>query len=1560
MDPPPAWQFAQRGVAAVRLLSRAAQDLGIDREVSVSADVVPRPTAAGMDEANTRRVFARHRVARATAGPLRFLLLTCCGVLVALLAFRAPGRTRSAGTNVAALRPWHLDAELHELNGSSAAADEELARTRKQRQRWRGRFRDFGGNVTKTADDLWLAAADRTATQRQGRWQQMRKRWQQMCKRWQQMRERWQQMRERTRLLSGWYSIEAPFWRWWRRRKSSGDDAHLVMLREDFDTGAAAGPEQKRLRSALDATCQVLAAAGVPGLAEHCPEAIVSHSLLLGDGVPSMRGCGPIWSVADQGSGAIVAQRELVARLSDAELRALLGLHIGRHILGPQMPLVWNWGRWWMIHRLYRGYGDAQALVLGALKQLRQQPTQRRKKAHGLNKLASRSLVSGRATARDATLLFALSQAGMHRNRALVVAADRLALLAAGGSVSAVAAAMAKSHDYAGDALPLKVRVLHMREWACTTQGQELISDAQARLKAMHVRTVTVVTGVMMLRVFLALAAITTILLSIFWFSAGTAAVALNALFASSAVSTLLVAKFTAWSFAPPALSGGSGGAEGAAGAAADVLGGQGPSLTALTQSALLALGLYSAIALLSARRRAQLKSAGKQTTVESLINEALPAAVEASVGAALLARCSVAAQKRPLFELDAELKVQWASALRGLTAKVEDLRRLSGETELVVQLCGKIEGEARRILGSELLWMRQALDPGHEGPLEKVLMWWQQDDGQGGTGFSPRQEVATEPKALDKLPYPSLAAAGVPPEILHAAPGDSKAAKQAATALAERHRQLDRLLLALRQAEGRGAASAGISAAVAERLGFRACGGSLALSLRGLLCCGRLSGRADASLRAFFADRLQRKPSCCEGARRPSVARCHLWNAALPLVILATLAAVRTAFVGMALLRQPQSTFNWNVILECVILVWAHCVLLRRMQEMCLPYLWAQLDACLVELAAEREQLLGHIRLPEQRSRLERLAHLKVLVLLQGVRTAQNLDYLTLCIQSEALKRAAAAELSSRGGSYKARKRSGKCEVDTSTKEFMHQCLQLLYALLPRHGRQGQRQVSSDMDVQMAMVWFDKPPLTGSNDQEASLHDIEEGAPSFGPPAGFGAAPSPAQLRGLQVALATSQRQLWMLFRLCDLRAMSQVQGTLSGVLDGQLRPIVLESRLRLDALPSMFEPTTPPSPPYPPHGAGAPLIVRPAQDGGSGRLLGDLDTTAESNDGSSDKSSVTAHRILALSASASEASEADCCGDGDGGGYDGGGGGGGRGHGSRGGSSLGSDSDDCSSVGADRDGMQRILAASDVSDGASSESASSAGFQSFGLPTSMWSGMSRSNASSSSSLGEALLTHHRPLIEGYASALRPLFMTRGDLTHLLLKFPSQVLLGNSAANARSFAAHRELLEELFGSVVIAVKSPERRGKVKLAFGASFSYGREPYTMGQAQTTIQIVAHGVKRLGHEPFPPLYEEEGEDDEHSEACVSIARDDVTEHGTHDNSPLEFEEIVVPFTEISSRELFLAELMQSDQCQLLASLSLGSHSKYGHRALRRRRRTLRHVREATQLLVNVPDQ
>lgn len=124
---------------------------------------------------------------------------------------------------------------------------------------------------------------------------------------------------------------------------------------------------------------------------------------------------------------------------------------------------------------------------------------------------------------------------------------------------------------------------------------------------------------------------------------------------------------------------------------------------------------------------------------------------------------------------------------------------------------------------------------------------------------------------------------------------------------------------------------------------------------------------------------------------------------------------------------------------------------------------------------------------------------------------------------------------------------------------------------------------------------------------------------------------------------------------------------------------------------------------------------------------------------------------------------------------------------------------------------------------------------------------------------------------------------------------------------------------------------------------------------LGSVMTTLQFMGDGVQRIGNEVCP-VVPEENEDEEWaaSECAASAARDAAPEQGA-----LEFEEVVVPLTEVSSRELFLAELLQSDQCQLLASLSQGSHSKYGHRALRRRRRTLRHVREATQLLHSVPN-
>merc|ERR1712224_53223 len=110
---------------------------------------------------------------------------------------------------------------------------------------------------------------------------------------------------------------------------------------------------------------------------------------------------------------------------------------------------------------------------------------------------------------------------------------------------------------------------------------------------------------------------------------------------------------------------------------------------------------------------------------------------------------------------------------------------------------------------------------------------------------------------------------------------------------------------------------------------------------------------------------------------------------------------------------------------------------------------------------------------------------------------------------------------------------------------------------------------------------------------------------------------------------------------------------------------------------------------------------------------------------------------------------------------------------------------------------------------------------------------------------------------------------------------------------------------------LVVAVKSSERRGsRIKLVFGESVTYRNEPYSLGTLTTTLHLVAHGVRRIGQEQFQTVYEEEcEEDEEQSECAVSVARnDDAMQQGV-----LEFEEVVIPLTEVSSRELFLAELM-----------------------------------------------
>jgi len=860
--------------------------------------------------------------------------------------------------------------------------------------------------------------------------------------------------------------------------------------------------------------------------------------------------------------------------------------------------------------------------------------------------------------------------------------------------------------------------------------------------------------------------------------------------------------------------------------------------------------------------------------------------------------------------------------------------------------LCNKLENEIKRVLVGETLWMRRVLELEQDAALERALFWWLYEDGEGGFAGSPRLTVPAEQveewvstHTLDKLKIPTLSSTLASEELQRLPPAKDMAMLQsAADVMQEQHQQLDSLMASLQRISPPSVGKARPNLRSAWQAGSSLSQVEQAVQ-EFLDACNSHDVLADTWGHPFAALRLPGMPDSgvwrSTGSSDSSDLCWCLQAAAVVLGLLGVLAAVVLAYAeGRGMWLAPEVA---AFVLMTFVLLWHHWSLR-------LPRNWASLQQRLVTMATRRHQAALQLRL-EDKGYPERLAHLKALVLVQGVQTAQNLDYLTLCVQAEALRNAAAKcdaygqRLVPPVGRMRRgspRDSPGRPNPSEGPEEFTRHCLQLLLAVLPRQGTQGQRLVSSDMDIRNAMEWFEHVSRTKDLRPSGRFSWAAEDTPAM----------AAMRRESLQESLAAGQRCLWMMYRLCDAKASAKpttLQGALAALMAAQLGPIVLEHRLRIP----VYDPTSSvrrPSQEIDPPGFMAERRS-PGFSEESGRILGDLDSTTGSNDDasvdSSSQASGTVRRIL----QPSEGGQSSV------------------GSKSSGGAQrvladLDGDSDASSVVsGIEGEGgpNRRILAASDTSDGGSSESASSAGQGSFALPSSMWSGITYSAASSASTVTEDLLTHRRPLLEGYAHALRPLFMTRGDVTHLLSKFPQQVLLGG-VNTARNFAAHRELLEELFGSLVVWVKTPERRGRIRLAFGSSFRYAEEPYMLGSVMTTLLFVGDGVQRTGNEACPVVHEENEEEEwAASECAASAARDDAT---TQEQSVLEFEEVVVPLTEISSRELFLAELLQSDQCQLLASLSQGSHSKYGHRALRRRRRTLRHVREATQLLVSVP--
>ena len=451
------------------------------------------------------------------------------------------------------------------------------------------------------------------------------------------------------------------------------------------------------------------------------------------------------------------------------------------------------------------------------------------------------------------------------------------------------------------------------------------------------------------LRVLLTVGACFVVVLCSVWLNAAVAAVVLSVLLALSTLAAVGASVLATWRTA----------SMGVAASGEPWL----RDFAAARDAAALSLCLYVASAGLVWWRYLQIKARGQLTTIETLINEAMPAAAEAAAGAALLARCSAAARRRTLGELDREMKTQWATSLRGLSAKLADLRRLAGagDTSTLTgsaaassHLCSKLEMEMRRVLGAEHAWMRRALDLENDGALVQALFWWLHDDGEGGAWGTPRPATflghdSDQPSTLEKLAYPSLSSAGVGPQQLRSPPPELSRLREATTALEDRHYRLDRLRMAVR-AETHDGPFGEIQSEGAL--------GALRVALRALCRSRRSYANVEAGVHAFCeqCERVAAPAMVAAGQRGRGAAagpcgRC--WEAALPLSVAALAVAISAALLASGLLRPPArggggvggGLMGWSAMVELAVFLWANYALMCRLREIRLPYLWARLS---------------------------------------------------------------------------------------------------------------------------------------------------------------------------------------------------------------------------------------------------------------------------------------------------------------------------------------------------------------------------------------------------------------------------------------------------------------------------------------------------------------------------------------------------------------------------------------------------------------------------------------
>lgn len=171
---------------------------------------------------------------------------------------------------------------------------------------------------------------------------------------------------------------------------------------------------------------------------------------------------------------------------------------------------------------------------------------------------------------------------------------------------------------------------------------------------------------------------------------------------------------------------------------------------------------------------------------------------------------------------------------------------------------------------------------------------------------------------------------------------------------------------------------------------------------------------------------------------------------------------------------------------------------------------------------------------------------------------------------------------------------------------------------------------------------------------------------------------------------------------------------------------------------------------------------------------------------------------------------------------------------------------------------------------------------------------------------------------LEDYAAGLRPLLVTRGELLKFVMRMPAEVLAGPPTPGALgtlgSHLAHRELLEALCSSIACLAKVSKMPNSQVLCLGDGFEYGSESYSLsGEVYTRLLLVLRPLEGLG---------------------AAIAS----------------EPIKLKLMDVTSRAPFLAELLA-----MRKTLQAGMQQQLsGQSALKRRRRTLKHVADALKAL------